>query len=62
MTYNSNTYNRRSCNHYRRGDIVYIEREIEETKGHEQLPGRPAVIVSGAAGGEKLALNFPVLP
>lgn len=35
---------------YRRGDIVYVEREIEETKGHEQLPGRPAVIVSGAAG------------
>lgn len=31
--------------HVKRGDIVYIEREIEEPRGHEQLPGRPGIIV-----------------
>lgn len=35
---------------YRRGDIVYIEREIDDTQGHEQRPGRPGIIVSNAAG------------
>ncbi len=36
---------------YRRGDIVYIEREIEQTQGHEQMPGRPAIIVSSVERG-----------
>lgn len=50
MNYYDRNYARGGGN-YRRGDIVYVEREIEETKGHEQLPGRPAVIVSNATSG-----------
>ena len=29
-----------------RGDIYYVNREPEKPKGHEQRPGRPAIIVS----------------
>lgn len=50
MNYYDRNYARGGGN-YRRGDIVYVEREIEATKGHEQLPGRPAVIVSNATSG-----------
>lgn len=39
--------------HIDRGDMYYVEREATPTRGHEQRPGRPAIIVSNfhAGGG-----------
>ena len=34
-----------------RGDIYYVERDMEISRGHEQQPGRPGVIVSDFSAG-----------
>lgn len=40
-----------------RGDMYYVNREPEATKGHEQRPGRPAIIVSDFhAGGDNTCM------
>ena len=40
-----------------RGDLYYVNREPEAPKGHEQRPGRPAIIVSDFhAGGDNTCM------
>lgn len=34
-----------------RGDIYYVERDMEISRGHEQQTGRPGVIVSDFSAG-----------